>query len=93
MTPLHIIQKHSVGHTHDGETRRKIPRSKSEMKTLRKALVEACYASPPGLGEVSCCMLNHDFGNGIVECDKYDIGTFESVNQKKTFTRASFSNK
>lgn len=45
-------------------------------------IVEACYASPPGLGEFSCCMLNHDFGNGIVECDKYDIGTFESVNEK-----------
>mgnify|MGYP004315646947 FL=1 len=37
VTPLHILQKHSVGHTH-GDTRRKIPRSKSEMKTLRKAL-------------------------------------------------------
>jgi ankyrin repeat protein len=37
-------------------------------------IVEACYASPPGLGEFSCCALNHDFGNGTVQCDKFDIG-------------------
>lgn len=36
-------------------------------------VVEACYAAPPGYADFSCCALNHDFGDGPVECDKLDV--------------------
>jgi hypothetical protein len=28
---------------------------------------------PPGLGEFSCCAMNHDFGDGPVPCDRWEI--------------------
>jgi hypothetical protein len=38
VTPLHILQKHSVGHSRHETSKRKINRTKSEMKMMRKAL-------------------------------------------------------
>ena len=28
---------------------------------------------PPGLGDFSCCAVNHDFGYGAVACDKFAV--------------------